>query len=292
MKRISILAAVIVMAAGSVSEGHFGYGFFFDDAFNYQVHWSIYTQSLVPGDVYYSPYAYNYGRSGLVPYWIRYSPYAFSYDHPSGLVNDYATSPSSTKYIYYSPGYGSYTCPGWPVDYSFAPAERSQNVSPAESASARYAKKVEARRQRIRQLTAARMQAKANGPGDRSRVIASYLSSRNIEFKTDRLLQIEGKTISADFLLPGSNTLIKYWDPVAIAALDQQPKYRRRAYENYLESWKGYCRAYQRAGGRVYQIASADSDEILAKLEGCSALNTHEQIYAAAQSNSPAVEKP
>jgi hypothetical protein len=290
MKRISILAAVIVMAAGSVTEGHFGY--WYDDAFNYQVHWSIYTQSLVPGDVYYSPYAYNYGRSGLVPYWVRYSPYAFSYDHPSGLVNDYATSPSSTKFIYYSPGYGSYAYPGWPVDYSVAPAECSQSVSISESASARYAKKIEARRQRIRQLTETRMQARTNGSSDRSRIIASYLASRNIKFRTNRLLQIEGKTISADFLLSGSRTLIKYWDPVEISALGQQPEYRKRAYENYVESWKGYCRAYQRTGGKIYQIVSADSDEILAKLRDCSALNTHEQIYAAAQSNTPAAEKP
>ena len=290
MKRISILAAVILMVAISVSEGHSYY--WGGSTYDYGVRWSIYTQSLVSGDVHYSPYAYDSDHSGLVPYWVRYSPYAFSYEHPSGLVNDYASSPSSTKYIYYLPYDGSYRDSGRALQYSVAAADCSQLASRPERAGVRYAQKAETRRQRVRQPAESSRQERATAKNDRSRIIAAYLAGRNIEFQTNGLLQIEGKTISMDFLLPGSNVLIKYWDPVEISALDQQPEHRKRAYENYLESWKGFCGEYQKAGGKIYQIVSADSDEILAKLTDCNELTGPEQIYAAAQSNTPAVGKP
>jgi len=290
MKRISILAAVILMVAISLTEGHSYY--WGGSTFDYGVRWSIYTQSLVSGDVHYSPYAYQYDHSGLVPYGVRYSPYAFSYEHPSGLVNDYASSPSSTKYIYYLPNDGSCRDSGWAVQYGVAVADRSQLTSRPERTGVRYAQKAETRRQKAGQLAELRKQERATRETGGSRIIAAYLAGRNIEFRMDRILQIEGKTISADFLLPGSNVLIKYWNPVEISALGQQPEHRKRAYENYLESWKGFCGEYQQAGGKIYQIVSADSDEILAKLTDCNELNGPEQIYAAAQSSTPAVGKP
>ena len=290
MKRISILASVILMVAISVSEGHSSY--WGGSTFDYRVRWSIYTQSLVSGDVHYSPYAYQYDHSGLVPYWVRYSPYAFSYEHPSGLVNDYASSPSSTKYIYYLPYDGSYPDSGWALQYSVAAADCSASISRSERAGVRYAQKTETRRQRVRHSVESGRQERATQKNDGSRIIAAYLAGRNIEFRMDRLLQIEGKTISADFLLPGSNVLIKYWDPVEVSALDQQSEHRKRAYENYRESWNGFCGEYQQAGGKIHQIVSADPDEILARLTDCNELNGPERIYAAAQSNSPAVEKP
>ena len=224
MKRISILAAAILMVALSVSEGHSYY--WSGSTYDYGVRWSIYTQSLVSGDVHYSPYAYDYNHSGLVPYWVRYSPYAFSYEHPSGLVNDDASSTSSTKYIYYMPYDGSRPDSGWVVNYSVVAADCNQRSSRPEHAGARYAQKAETRRQRVRQPTESSRQERATAKSDRSRIIAAYLAGRNIEFQMNGLLQIEGKTISMDFLVPGSNVLIKYWDPVEISALDQQPEHR------------------------------------------------------------------
>lgn len=290
MKRISILAAAILMAAISVTEGHSSY--WGGSTFDYRVRWSIYTQSLVSGDVHYSPYAYEYGHSGLVPYGVRYSPYAFSYEHPSGLVNDYASSPSSTKYIYYMPYEGIYPDFGLALQYSVATADCSRHVSRPQQARVRYAQKAETPKQRVRQAAESKRQERAARQTGGSRVIAAYLAGRNIEFRMDRLLQIEGKTISVDFLLTDSKTLIKYWDPVEILALDQQPEHRKRAYENYLESWKGFCGEYQQAGGKIYQIVSADSDEILAKLTNCNEMKRPERIYAAAQSSTAAAEKP
>jgi hypothetical protein len=67
---------------------------------------------------------------------------------------------------------------------------------------------------------------------------------------------------------------------------------RKRAYENYLESWKAFCRQYQQAGGTIYQIVSADSDEILAKLTLCNELNGEEKTYAMAKDSTATVEKP
>lgn len=290
MKRSSILAAVILMAAISVTEGHSYY--WGGSAFDYRVRWSIHTQSLVPGDVHYSPYAYGYDHSGLVPYWVRYSPYAFSYDHPSGLVNDYASSPSSTKHIYYLPYDGAYRDSGWAVHYDGGVADCGPRTVSPEQAGVHYAQKLEVHKQKLRQLAESTRQERAARKSDRSQIIAAYLAGRNIQFRTNRLLQVEGKTISVDFLLPGSNVLIKYWDPVEILALGQQPEHRKRAYENYVESWKGFCGEYQQAGGRIYQIVSADSNEILAKLMDCNELNGREQIYAAAQSNSPTAGNP
>ena len=290
MKRISILAAAILLVAISVTEGYSSY--WGGSTWDYRVRWSIYTQSLVPGDVHYSPYAYNYGHSGLVPYWVRYSPYAFSYEHPSGLVSDYASSPSSTRYIYYLPYDGGYKDPGWVVHYGGGASDCVNQGSRSGQTRESYADKVKARSERVRQLAESSRQERTTRENGGSQIIAAYLKSKNIEFRTNRLLQIEGKTISADFLLTGRNIIIKYWDPVEILSLDRQAEYRKRAYENYLESWKEFCGQYQQAGGTIYQIVSADSDEILAKLTLCNELNGQERIYALAQSSTAAAEKP
>ena len=127
--------------------------------------------------------------------------------------------------------------------------------------------------------------------GGGNQIVAAYLRSKNIDFRTNRLLQIDGKTISVDFQLTDRNVIVKYWDPVEILALDQQAQYRKLAYENYLKSWKDFCGQYQREGGKIYSIVSADSAEILAKLTDCSELNGELTTYALAQDSASLVEK-
>jgi hypothetical protein len=105
MKRTSVLtiAIAILTVVPCVTKGHH-YG---HSSSRHRVRWSPYASGLVSGDLRYNPYARKYGQSGLVPYWVRYSPYAFSNKHPSGLVNDYASTTTSKSSIYYSPnGYG------------------------------------------------------------------------------------------------------------------------------------------------------------------------------------------
>ncbi len=280
MKRISFIVLAALFVASSVAEAH-NYNFY-SSYDRDRVRWSIYTQSLIGGDFYYSPYASGYGQSGLVPYWVRYSPYAFGLDHPSGLVNDYAISLTS---VYYDPEGYAYRSPGWNAhDYEVA-FHGDSGGSGTSQRPASYAACVQARRDRLKERQQARQEEKTTAGSGGDQIIATYLRSKNIDFRMNRVLQIAGKTISADFELTGRNATIKYWDPVAILALDQQAPYRKRAYESYLQSWKDYSGQYQLAGGKIHSIISADSGEILAQLTDCGDLSGEVKTYALAQDN-------
>jgi hypothetical protein len=146
-----------------------------------------------------------------------------------------------------------------------------------------HAQKVQAHKERIKQLAQSREQINLTRAKEGKEIISRYLRSKNIDFKTNRLLQMEGTTISVDFLLKGKNIIIKYWNPVEILALEWQPEYRRDYYEKYLESWKGFCREYLQTGGKIHQIISADAQEILAKLPLCTEENGGERTYALAK---------
>ena len=80
-----------VAGADTVFYGY-GYGFYDHSYDRDQVHWSVYEHKLVSGDVYYSPYAFQYGHSGLVNKEFRYSPYAFG-NGQSGLISKYDARP-------------------------------------------------------------------------------------------------------------------------------------------------------------------------------------------------------
>ncbi|UCC98870.1 MAG: hypothetical protein JSW66_03055 [Phycisphaerales bacterium] len=286
MKRISIVAAILLMGATGLTKAH---SFYWGRGhWDHRVRWSVYTHSLVPGDLYYSPYAYRNGHSGLVPYWVRYSPYAFGTNHSSGLVNDHASSISS---IYYVPDGRRYADSIRIVHAGRRDGLHCSSRADVHQKPASYAQMVEARRNQIRQLAKSGRRERATGETGGSQIIAAYLKSKNIDFRTNRLLQIAGKTISVDFLLTDRNVMVKYWDPIEILALDQQAEYRKRAYEDYLESWKDFCGQYQRAGGTVYSIISADSGEILAGLTDCSELNGEERTYALAQDNAAIIDE-
>lgn len=70
----------------------YGYGFYDYSYDRDQVRWSVYEHRLVSGDVYYSPYAFQYGHSGLVNKEFRYSPYAFG-NGQTGLISKYDARP-------------------------------------------------------------------------------------------------------------------------------------------------------------------------------------------------------
>jgi hypothetical protein len=149
---------------------------------------------------------------------------------------------------------------------------------------------VQARRDKVKERQQAKQEGKTTAESGGHQIIVTYLKSKNIDFRMNRLLQIGGKTISADFQLADGNVVVKYWDPVAISALDQQAPHRKRAYESYLKSWTDFAGQYQLAGGKVYSIISADSGEILAKLTDCSDLSREARTFAFAQDNASSVQ--
>lgn len=292
MKRISVLTIVVLTIVAGVTEAR-SY-----TPLRYRVRWSMYTHSLIAGDVYYSPYALRPGHSGLVSGNVYYSPYAHR-PGSSGLVRDnvrysiYAlgnkhsglvADPRGRLSCYpYSPHHGIChhpvaTCCGTSQS-SCAVSHEASNLAQAQTSNK---VRLEAREERLRTLRQARKQVFTTGQTDGREIICNYLKNKNIEFRTNRTLQIAGKTISVDFRLKDRNIIIKYWNPVEILALEQEPDYRRKVYERYLESWADFCGKYQKSGGKIYQIITADTEEILAKLTLFHDQNG-EKIYALSQ---------
>jgi hypothetical protein len=260
MKRISI-AATLLIVLGSVAQGR---SFHHYDNVRHRVRWSIYAHSLVPRELRYSPYANKYGSTGLVPYWVRYSPYAFSYEHPSGLVDDLASSIST---IYYKPENYTYIDFSRPRHLSVHCSREIEDGGPSPSPQRdSYEVQLQNIKTRTRTLEQLRQQRSNIAATDGKDIIAQYLAAQNIDFRMTRLLQVEGRTISVDFLVADGNILIKYWNPLEILALDYKAEYKKKAYEEYLESWKSLCAQYQGSGGKIYQIISSDRNEISAEL--------------------------
>ena len=267
MKRISILIIVFLSTITSVS--YAGCNDFVhrrsDDIC--RVHWSIHTQSLIPGDLYYSPYAYRFGGTGLVPYWVRYSPYAFGFDHPSGLVNDLAVC---TQNIYYYPNCSSYTCTSRAgCNAGYYTNNCSIKVSGMDYNRESYQQKLALRRQtakQIREISRQREQARLE---DSSRFVTNYLNSRHIDFRPQNYLRIDGQTVSVTFLLEGKNVIVKYWNPDEIDLLEDKPEYKKDIYVKYLQQWNDFCADYINKGGKVCQIISADQKDIDSKLVQC-----------------------
>lgn len=278
MKRISISAAVLsVVLAGAAEARHvYGYGFGFGfTSGRTRVRWSVYEHGLISGDYYYSPYALRNGGSGLVAGEVRYSPYAFGHGH-SGLVKEggggCCSGITAVRYNVFAhslvPDCGGHS--------------HRAHVHTRTSQAGRSKETIEARRARRTAVARARREKMAIKANDGKEIIANYLQSRNIDFKTTRKLSIAGKVISVDFLLNDGNTILKYWNPAEIPSEDQQQQRQRKFFENYLESWKVSCAEHLRSGGRIHQIISSDPDEILAKLPLCPDLNGTEKVYALA----------
>ncbi len=278
MKRISISAAVLLALLAGVAEARhvYGYGFGFGySSSRTRVRWSIYEHGLISGDVYYSPYAFGRGGSGLVDGEARYSPYAFGHGH-SGLVSDgggsFFSGVNAVRYNVFAhsvaPGCSAHPHGSHSHGYANLAGRRKEMIAA-----------LRARRTELARARREKMAIKAN---DGKEIIANYLKSRNIDFKTTGKLSIAGRVISVDFLLNDGNTILKYWNPAEIPSAAQQQQRQRKFFENYLQSWKVSCAEHLRAGGKVHQIISSDAGEILAKLPLCPDLNGTEKVYALA----------
>ncbi|MBL7189680.1 MAG: hypothetical protein ISS70_25400 [Phycisphaerae bacterium] len=275
MKRISISAIALLVALAGVAEARqvydYGYGY---SSNRYRVRWSIYNHGLISGDLYYSPYAFGPGRSGLVDGRTRYSPYAFGHGHCGLVVDDGGT------YSGYSP---AYHYARHSIRLSGAGHGHANQVRGQKS----YGEMIEARKARTIDLAQARQQKSAIRASNGKEIIAGYLKGRNIDFKVTRILCVEGRIVSVDFLLNDGNTILKYWNPAEMQSLAQPQGRRRRLYDKYVESWISFCAEHLKAGGKIHQIVSSDADEILAKLPLCPDLNGDEEVYALATEPRP-----
>lgn len=265
MKRISVFTLAVLMLVSSISHArYFGISVRFRTRYSPYAFSHKYTTGLISGELRYSPYAVGYYPAGLIPYWFRYSPYAFSHKHPSGLISDYGS------YYYFPYDYYPYAhsyryldlvdCDNHHNrnDYGYGsdnhPAERKSN----------YEKRLSSQIYRTNVVRET----------DGKEIIYNYLKSKNIDaFEVDRVLKIENKTVSVNFVLRDKNLIIKYWNPEEIQALLQQPGYRRAYYEKYEQNWKDFSQKYQQAGGKIYQIETANSEEILGRLSLCPELS-------------------
>lgn len=230
---------------------------------------------LVPYYFYYSPYAFKHGNpSGLIPYYFRYSPYALSFKNPSGLVSDYYSF-YLTPYDYSIFFSGRKTsdqtdcsnncCPNV---YSHESSSRSNNTRYY------YGQTSNARRARTRMAAEYAKKRKMLREKDGMQIIYRYLKSNSIDdFQIDRLFKVENKTVSVNFIFRDKNIIIKYWNPEETRSLLQQSGYKKTYYEKYLKQWNELCQKHEDKGGKIYQIESADKEEILSKLSLCRELN-------------------
>jgi len=271
MKRISISAIIFLVILAGVAEGRHVYSCGFGNGYSsnrYRVRWSIYNHGLISGDLYYSPYAFGSGRSGLVDGHTRYSPYAFGHGHGGLVVDD-----GSTYYSGYGPAYHY-------AAHSIRIARTGHGHANQVRGRKSYGEMIEARKARKIELAQTRRQKSTIRASNGKEIIAGYLKGRNIDFKVTRILCIEGRIVSVDFLLNNGDTILKYWNPAEMQSLAQSQGLRRRFCDKYVESWISFCAEHLKAGGKIHQIISSDADEILAKLPLCPDLNGSEKVYA------------
>jgi len=265
MKRISALTIIAFTFLSSVANAYYsnriplryrtGYSPY---AFSYK-----YPSGLISGELRYSPYAFSYHHSGLVPYWVEYSPYAFSYKHPSGLVSDFWSGP---YYFGYGLSYGQFGA-------SDCDSSRSGCVSGDNSADLlyyqmrqKYEENLKARDERVKTLRKNQQETTAAIEIDGGEIIRQYLASKNVDFQMNRILRIGDRMLSADFLLRNKNLLIKYWNPAEVELAAQDSGHKKNIYEKYRQTCIDFGEQFRQQGGKIYQIKSADTQEILEKL--------------------------
>lgn len=249
----------------------------------YRVRWSPYTHGLVRGNLKYSPYAKKYGNSGLVNYRLKYSPYAKKYGN-SGLVYD------NVRYSPYAFGFkrSGLVADPWGNTYDYHRSRgfhsarpcivvchtTSESSCPSTGGSKSTCKRAKsnsrakpaARRAKAARFKSCRKRIRTADEYKNRDIISAFLNLKNINFRIDRTLNIDNNLISVDFVLIDKNIVIKYWNPENILTLQKQKNPKMGLYESYLETYKDYAGEYLDSGGRIYQIITADSTEVLTRL--------------------------
>jgi hypothetical protein len=268
MKRISLLAITILIAAPTVIKAR-SYV-----PIRYRTRWSPYAFGLVSGNVRYSPYAFNHKHNGLVYGDVRYSPYAFGHNR-SGLVVDSYSDYFRSRYspYYYPQTQSPVTVINRCCSYACISGSKHSD-STKQTNTVSYADKLIAREQKSKKLRDLREQKHSSKEMDVKETICRYLKNRNIDdYVMHGLLRIGGKTINVNFLLKDKNIMITYWNLDEVQSLASEPGYRRDYLVKHEQQWRNFYEKYTQGGGKVYQITTANMDEVLTKLTLCSELN-------------------
>jgi len=263
MRRVSIgISLLMLMPAITQAD--------YDVPLDYRVQFSPYAFSyhstgLVPGGFRYNPYAFNRSTSGLVFKGVRYNPYAFNYAN-TGLILDY---------YYWWPAPYCVPCPQRQTygDSGNAPASRNGSTSPPGwnvRPSYSYSITRTVPEGEANGVSAPAPKPEQTGRDDPLMIIKQHLRDRGFSnMSINRILRVDGKLVSADFLLQEQNLLIKYWDLRQIESPDAKADLKQRMVEKYRKDWATYAEQYKLGGGTIYTVEVSDREEIKLVLESC-----------------------
>ena len=207
----------------------------------------------------------------------RYSPYLFGYNK-SGLIYN------STSDLYLSNGQNSVinivtnappTC-FW--DESYEMESYSEYIKKS------YKEKTEARKAQVEERKAKLVKLNELQANDPSEAISQILNSKNISYRKDRYLRMDGKTISVNFNIEDANMIIKFWNSKEITEFAKNnDKYKSRIYESYMDSWEEYCVNEIGNTKKIYNIIAGSKEEIFEKLAFNDNAKSDDIVYAVAK---------
>jgi len=242
MKRTSLIIALLVLVPAASQARH---------SQRYRIRYSPYAFSyhnsgLIPGGIKYSPYALTPTSSGLVYEGTRYTPYAFSYHNP-GLVVDY--------HWWQAP-----VCP---------PCGIPRDCTTARSASRRPAARRAAAPRHAISSTELREIRKTDG----MHVIRQYLKEHGLgHAQINYRLGVKNQTASVAFILRKKGLVIRYCNPELMESMATGSEPEKRTLARHEKRWEGLAETFEKKGGAVYCVNTADKDQMIAALDNCDAL--------------------
>ena len=267
MRRISIGISLLILMPAITRASYNG-------SLEYRVQFSPYAFSyhstgLVPGGFRYNPYAFGRSSSGLVFKGVRYNPYAFNYANTGLILDNYYWLPIPC-YVPCPQQQAYRECDNVPSSYKSNTPPAGRNIQPSYNYSMSRT---------VQQGTANVVSAPAANPAqarkeDALNVIRQYLRDRGLSnVSINRILRVDNKVVSVDFLLQDRNLLIKYWDPRQVESLDAKADTRQRMMEKYRKDWDSFAEKYEQGGGRIYTVEASDREGIMLALKSCGDLN-------------------
>jgi len=273
MKRISVLAMIVCMLCVSHARAWDSY-----TPLRYRVRYSpqafgYHHSGLIPGDARYSMQAVGKNHSGLVPNWIRYSPYAFGTRH-NGLIVDYGSSSNNWWLTPMVAGFvQNVEIAGTPVDV-VKPKRVRHSPPPARLATKRI------RRKNTTRASTWKRPSRLN----QRRTIQNVLQQTCPNgYRFARSFKVDSEYASFDVLLNNGNVIVKYWNPGFIAELKQSEGGIAKRYDRYVQSWSQMRASHEARGGKVYDIVSNDTDQVMQQLcQIVESTSSADRVYCAA----------